>query len=840
MKPPVPDGTSAPADQAPTDSPAAADAVVTPPPSGGASPLNTFIYLALLTGLGVLLYKYGLDGVFRGFMVLIGLGFVIFIHELGHFLAAKWCDVHIQTFSIGFGPALPGCSFTRGETTYKLAVIPLGGYVNMVGEGPEADEDENYPRSFKNKSVLQRMLIISAGVIMNVLFGAVCFVVVYYFHGMPQEPAVVWNVEPGSPAWKASVRPGWKITRLDGKENPWFNDLRRAVALSREGQQIPFSFEALPGFPEAPSEPIDLEPFRDQNNSVPAIGVAPASSTQLLPERYKRQRSLPVLFGSAARWARVLELDGTDVPVAVVDAETGKVKAALPDGPKGWLALCDHLRGSEDEITVRVRGKDGKTRDVQVPADGFHFGDRIVGTTNPASPDQPYNLEPLPLDANPPDPNKPRLANAFVFRERMRQLAGKPAVLQVKRAMRHEGEEGKQVSILVPPAYHHTFGMVMQMGKVAAVRAPAEKQVEVGDVIVGASLRYNGGKWGPLPAEALDPVRLPYELDRRVHADAGRDPTKWEVRLTVERTVAHNPRTRLELGPLKWDDSWKLGDEAPATPAAPMSIPQLGIAYRVECTIRSVKPGSPAARAGLEEGDIITAIRFREAGKTPTDKKTWSDWLDTFSVRDKEKPYDQWAHYFWLLEKNDFPEVEVKVRRKAADYPTPFELTGEPDTTWPLPQRGLLLLLDRRQQKAGGLVEAVGLGMSETWQFIEQIYLNLTRLLSGRISKKTLGGPLTIASQAFGIAGEDLFLFLLYLGIISVNLAVVNFLPIPVLDGGHMVFLIYEGVRGKPPSDTVRAVATYAGLAFILLLMLFVLSLDAKRVWPNYFYWLPF
>ena len=64
-----------------------------------------------------------------------GLSFIIFVHELGHFLAAKWCDVHVKTFSIGFGPAVPGCQFTYGETTYKLALIPLGGFVAMVGEG---------------------------------------------------------------------------------------------------------------------------------------------------------------------------------------------------------------------------------------------------------------------------------------------------------------------------------------------------------------------------------------------------------------------------------------------------------------------------------------------------------------------------------------------------------------------------------------------------------------------------------------------------------------------------------------------------------------------------------
>src|SRR5262245_43037854 len=101
--------------------------------------------------------------------VVFGLGLVIFIHELGHFLAAKACDVHVKTFSIGFGPAVPFCSYKWGETTYMVGIIPLGGYVSMVGEGDTAAEEEGEedPRSFKNKSVGQRMIIISAGVIMN-------------------------------------------------------------------------------------------------------------------------------------------------------------------------------------------------------------------------------------------------------------------------------------------------------------------------------------------------------------------------------------------------------------------------------------------------------------------------------------------------------------------------------------------------------------------------------------------------------------------------------------------------------------------------------------------------
>src|SRR5262249_16607930 len=149
-----------------------------------------------------IVYKLGWAGLWQCSLVVIGLGFVIFIHELGHFLTAKWCDVHVQTFSLGFGPALPGCSFRYGETLYNIALFPLGGYVGMVGEGTELEGNDDYPRSFKNKTVGQRMLIISAGVIMNVLFCCVAFILVFRFHGIERMTMDVGAVEAGGPAWK--------------------------------------------------------------------------------------------------------------------------------------------------------------------------------------------------------------------------------------------------------------------------------------------------------------------------------------------------------------------------------------------------------------------------------------------------------------------------------------------------------------------------------------------------------------------------------------------------------------------------------------------------------------
>ena len=111
---------------------------------------------------------------------------MIFIHELGHFLLAKWNGVKVEKFSIGFGTTIFG--FRRGETEYVIAAIPLGGFVKMLGEGPDDETSKSTdPRAYPNKSVGARMAIISAGVIMNVFLGLACFVYAYG-HGMEETP----------------------------------------------------------------------------------------------------------------------------------------------------------------------------------------------------------------------------------------------------------------------------------------------------------------------------------------------------------------------------------------------------------------------------------------------------------------------------------------------------------------------------------------------------------------------------------------------------------------------------------------------------------------------------
>ena len=214
-----------------------------------------------------------LNSVLNMVKVAVGLGFVIFIHELGHFLLAKWNGVKVEKFSIGFGPTLFG--FRRGETEYVLAAIPLGGFVKMLGEGVEGEETKSTdPRAFPNKSVGARMAILSAGVVMNVILGMACFVYAYG-QGMEEQPAIVGSVLAGSPAYEAGIRAGDEIVAIDGKRDVSFLQMKLKVGLSTAGQSIRFDLKR-PGR-EGPVS-LAIEPRRDGSAEMPSIGVTASES----------------------------------------------------------------------------------------------------------------------------------------------------------------------------------------------------------------------------------------------------------------------------------------------------------------------------------------------------------------------------------------------------------------------------------------------------------------------------------------------------------------------------------------------------------------------------------
>src|SRR5690606_37326030 len=128
--------------------------------------------------------------------------------------------------------------------------------------------------------------------------------------------------------------------------------------------------------------------------------------------------------------------------------------------------------------------------------------------------------------------------------------------------------------------------------------------------------------------------------------------------------------------------------------------------------------------------------------------------------------------------------------------------------------------------KADSIGGALALGVDNTRSTVVELYLTLRNLVTAQLPIKELRGPMGISEIAYKMADQGFAELLLFLGILSVNLAVLNFLPIPVLDGGHMVFLIWEAVTRRKPSERVIAAATYDGMLFILGLMATVIYLD--------------
>lgn len=141
-------------------------------------------------------------------------GFLIFIHELGHFIFAKISGVKVLKFSLGFGPKVIGKKI--GETEYLISAMPLGGYVKMLGEEPEDEvEKSEQERSYKNQPVYKRAFIVSAGPVFNLLTAVVIFFFVFII-GVPTLLPVVGEVMPGTPAAKAMLVKGDRIIEING------------------------------------------------------------------------------------------------------------------------------------------------------------------------------------------------------------------------------------------------------------------------------------------------------------------------------------------------------------------------------------------------------------------------------------------------------------------------------------------------------------------------------------------------------------------------------------------------------------------------------------------------
>jgi regulator of sigma E protease len=655
--------------------------------------------------------------------VALGLGFVIFVHELGHFLVAKACGVKCEKFFLGFDVGgMKLASFKWGETEYGIGALPLGGYVKMLGQddNPAAAAEEAHraraalesgdlpaeptsdphpawdPRSYPAQSVPERMAIISAGVIMNVIF-AVLMASWALGLGVREMTCELSSVRPGGAAWRAGLRTGDQIAAIGGRKNPIFTDLRNGVTLGDAVKGVEFTIHRPA---DDSTRTVTLHP--DTDLGVPTVGVTSPFSVTL--------------------------------------------PADLADGLPGAAGKADPPLEAGDTI----RGVDGTPVTT--------YAELIAALSR-----QPY----------------------------------KAAQLSVERRAK-PGQAGERLIITLPPQAARTTGLVMTAGPIKAVQddSPAAAAgIKPGDVIT-----------------AIDgePVGDPLSVDQRLRGRAGR-----KVRLTLGRAgttvdVEVEPRTV----------SWI---EEPRWPSSPVSLSAIGAALGVDATVTAVEVGSPAAAAGIQPGERVVRVAFVEPGqKGPAPDAG-------LEISEKSPSWPYVTSVLQQVREGTKLVAEVEPAADAAGRGgkrrTVELATSDADDQF-VADRGLVFEPVYEIVRAGSFFDALSRGGRKAFENLSLVYRFLHKLTSNQISPRLLGGPIEIAKQAGKSAEEGFSHFLLFLTMLSANLAVVNFLPIPVLDGGHMVFLVYEWIRGKPPSEKVVAVLSYLGLALILSLMMFVFGLD--------------
>jgi regulator of sigma E protease len=263
------------------------------------------------------------------------LGFMILIHELGHYAAAKYFGVRVEVFSIGFGKRLLG--FKRGETDYRISAIPLGGYVKMSGENP-MDERTGDPGEFLSHSRWQRFIIALAGPAMNIMLAVALLTGVYMVHyeypAVLDEPAVVGWVNPNTPAEKAGIQQGDKIVQVEDIQNPNWEQVDVKDALS-PNQPLKFSIERGGKIVEKTLVPEPLGP-----NQYGSMGWVPQqSSVQLTTVEH----GMPAEKAGLKIGDQILTANGQNIPAL-----------------EALVQLLNHTKDQPLEIVVQ-RGSEKKT-----------------------------------------------------------------------------------------------------------------------------------------------------------------------------------------------------------------------------------------------------------------------------------------------------------------------------------------------------------------------------------------------------------------------------------------------------------------------------------------------
>ena len=327
------------------------------------------------------------------------LGLLIFVHELGHFLVAKYFKVRVEVFSLGFGPKL--LKFKRGDTTYALSAIPLGGYVKMFGDDPTATIDSDQQKySFTHKPVSQRIAVVLAGPIMNFLFAIVIFAVIAVLGEQAYSPKV-GDVDAKTAAYEQGFRSGDDIVSIGGESVTTWDDVKnkieangdRTVAvLVKHADKTEATLQVTPKL-EDNKNPISWERTigdvagLSPNSKSSFIGIADLSSPAAKAGLKAGDHVKKVNGVEVTKWRELESAFAAAAPASTftVEVERGLLDEKTADKPQTVTATLDGIKGATGDSAPKAYGIEYPELYLAATGEGapaaragLQAGDRIV------------------------------------------------------------------------------------------------------------------------------------------------------------------------------------------------------------------------------------------------------------------------------------------------------------------------------------------------------------------------------------------------------------------------------------------------------------------------------
>lgn len=857
-------------------------------------------------------------------LVIAGFSVVVFVHELGHFLAAKWAKVKVERFAVGFGRALfsyrKGIGFRLGstqatadaridgylrslgrepsvlpvgegeeevdrtprwrepdraeaqaalglgETEYCFNVLPLGGYVKMLGQedfvvdkSGELRVKEN-PGSFTSKPIGHRMVIVSAGVIMNLIFAAVLFTIVNMV-GIPQSPPIIGYVVENAPASRAGLLPGDRILSINGDDIEDFNELMQRIVLSDPDEVLTMRVERDG---KIVSPPPEIRPEFVEAREVRQIGVAPGQS--------RRVWGLTLGDISASRPDELQEND--EIHSVVIDGR-------IVDARDAGIIRREMMRAGGEPIELIVkRPKDAKSLSIQ---ELVSFDPPIESETVRVKARAVWL--PIPYDAS-----LRSAASLLGFVPRLTVLQPADGKSMAKAGVR-SGDVIVRIGVYDYPTYSELESAIQNAGPDGVeitVRRKGANREGLSDAAMAFCVTYRedlirAGIENFAGARAqFEQLAATANVDR-ADTDAIRDAVSKLADAAAWRKWFENVDT-VKLEPIR-----------PSAPFALLSSPL----PTIDAEIRNIDENhlviadvvekfgdrtTPARASGIERGAVILSVDgepvrewyqlsralLKSAGRTvrveyrlvdqireaqlavPQSIHTAlgisgddrivkidgrsSSMMETADGRSLPLALPDWRAVEQLLKESIGKTVRVEFvtsegERKTGEY----VVTADNIDPWPARVQYYAMtfvcypLIETNP--IANPFKALFVGIKQAHRATLATIKTIRHLLFTRkVGLSNVSGPLGIAHKGSQIAEGGLVALFWFLGLISANLAVINFLPLPIVDGGLFLFLVLEKIRGEPVSIRMQVATQLLGIALIATVFILVTYQDLLRL----------